>query len=151
MSSDKVLQFIPPKHGYLQEWSQRGVLLLNTTLTVRSDFFFHFHHMNICLFSNFKVERGKPKSHANKGWETFTECLIDLVNSKRKNVVFFLWGSHAQTKGKNISKEIHLVLTSVHPSPLSASTGFFGCRHFSKANEYLQEHNISPVDWTLSP
>jgi uracil-DNA glycosylase len=73
------------------------------------------------------------------------------VNSKRKNVVFFLWGSHAQTKGKNISKEIHLVLTSVHPSPLSASTGFFGCRHFSKANEYLQEHNISPVDWTLSP
>lgn len=95
------------------------------------------------------MERGKPKSHAGKGWETLTDKIIEMVNAKRKNVVFLLWGGHAQAKAKMIDKHTHLVLTCAHPSPLSASNGFFGCRHFSKTNEYLTKHNIPPINWII--
>ncbi len=120
--------FSMPNHGFLEQWAQQGVLLLNTVLTVQA---------------------GQAHSHAAWGWETFTDEVIRALNEKRDNIVFMLWGSHAQKKGAFIDRQRHLVLTSVHPSPLSAHRGFFGSRHFSKANAYLQNHGISPIDWQV--
>lgn len=118
--------FTMPKHGYLESWARQGVLLLNTVLT---------------------VEAGKAHSHANLGWETFTDKVIAALNEYRSGIVFLLWGSHAQKKGRFIDQSRHYVLTSVHPSPLSAHRGFFGCKHFSKTNDYLQQHGLSAIDW----
>ncbi len=119
-----------PNHGYLVRWAEQGVLLLNTVLT---------------------VEQGQAHSHANFGWETFTDRVIAALNEQRENVVFLLWGSHAQKKGQFIDRQKHCVLTAPHPSPLSAHRGFLGCRHFSKANQYLQAHNIVQINWQLDP
>ncbi|MBL0849136.1 MAG: uracil-DNA glycosylase [Candidatus Liberibacter ctenarytainae] len=120
--------FIPPPHGFLQHWGCEGVLLLNTVLT---------------------VEEGRAASHRGRGWETFTDSVIDLINHQRKNIVFMLWGSAAQQKKDRLNHSRHLVLKAAHPSPLSAHHGFFGCRHFYKANEYLQSHGYTPIDWQL--
>lgn len=120
--------FQMPNHGYLVKWAEQGVLLLNTVLT---------------------VERGLAHSHANLGWETFTDRVIAAVNTHRQNVVFLLWGSHAQKKGQFIDRTRHLVLTAAHPSPLSAYRGFFGCRHFSHTNAYLWQHDMSEIDWQV--
>ena len=117
-----------PRHGCLEKWSEQGVLLLNATLTVRAN----------C-----------PRSHLNKGWEKFTDAAIQHLSDVRENMVFLLWGNDAKLKEKLINTNKHLVLKSVHPSPFSARNGFFGCRHFSKANEYLQIKGIDPVDWSL--
>jgi uracil-DNA glycosylase len=117
-----------PTSGNLERWAGQGVLLLNATLTVRA-------HM--------------AGSHQRKGWEDFTDAAINLLNSEKKNLVFFLWGAYAQKKGETIDESKHLVLRSVHPSPLSASRGFFGNRHFSRCNEYLKLHMIEPIDWRL--
>ncbi|MDO4227948.1 uracil-DNA glycosylase [Neisseria sp.] len=117
-----------PNHGYLQHWADQGVLLLNTVLTVRA----HQAH-----------------SHAALGWEQFTDRVIAQLNEHRRNVVFMLWGSHAQKKGAFIDRSRHLVLSAPHPSPLSAYRGFFGCRHFSQANAYLQRHGLGAVDWQV--
>jgi uracil-DNA glycosylase len=117
-----------PNHGCLQPWADRGVLLLNAVLT---------------------VERGNAGSHQGKGWEQFTDAAVRAVNEQRDNVVFLLWGSHAQKKGAGIDRKRHLVLKAPHPSPLSAHRGFLGCRHFSKANEWLQSRGVAPVDWRL--
>jgi uracil-DNA glycosylase len=122
------LGFRPVRHGYLQSWADQGVLLLNTVLT---------------------VEQGKPASHQKKGWEQFTDRIIQELNEGRERLVFMLWGSHAQNKGRSIHRDRHLVLESPHPSPLSAHRGFLGCRHFSQANSYLMSHGIDPVAWQL--
>ncbi|MEI2267129.1 uracil-DNA glycosylase [Erwinia sp. CGal63] len=119
--------FKRPNHGFLESWARQGVLLLNTVLT---------------------VEAGKAHSHASFGWETFTDRVIAAINENRENVVFLLWGSHAQKKGSIIDRERHHVLKAPHPSPLSAHRGFFGCGHFSKTNEWLEQHDEKPVDWT---
>jgi uracil-DNA glycosylase len=126
MQSD--LGLAPPTHGYLQSWAEQGVLLLNAVLT---------------------VERGQAGSHQGKGWETFTDAIVELLNDEREGLVFMLWGSYALKKGAVIDRKKHLVLTAPHPSPLSAYRGFLGCRHFSRANEYVQEHQHSPIDWSL--
>src|SRR5690606_24508432 len=118
--------FTMPDHGYLEKWATQGVLLLNTVLTVQA---------------------GQAHSHAAWGWETFTDQVIRALNDKREHLVFMLWGSHAKKKGEFIDRKRHLVLTGVHPSPLSASRGFFGCGHFSKANLYLEKHGLPPIDW----
>jgi uracil-DNA glycosylase len=118
----------PPNHGCLTPWAEQGVLLLNATLT---------------------VEQGQAGSHQGKGWETFTDSIIDKINDHRQGVVFMLWGSYAQKKAPMIDAERHLVLQSVHPSPLSAYRGFFGCGHFSKANQYLESQGVGSVDWRL--
>ncbi|MDT8428212.1 MAG: uracil-DNA glycosylase [Pseudomonadales bacterium] len=115
-----------PQHGFLQSWAEQGVLLLNSVLT---------------------VEAGKAASHQGKGWEIFTDKVIAVLNEKREHLVFMLWGSYAQKKGAFIDRKRHLVLTSPHPSPLSASRGFFGNQHFSRTNTYLQTHGQEPVDW----
>ncbi|MFF7706871.1 uracil-DNA glycosylase [Pseudomonas sp. NPDC007930] len=117
-----------PRHGYLQPWAEQGVLLLNTTLT---------------------VERGMAASHAKRGWETFTDRVIETVNSQCEGVVFLLWGAHAQSKRKLIDTTRHKVLTSPHPSPLSAHRGFLGNGHFSDTNRFLVDHGRTPVDWRL--
>lgn len=117
-----------PKHGYLIDWAKQGVLLLNTVLT---------------------VEQGQAHSHARFGWETFTDKVIEQLNAHRENLVFLLWGSHAQKKGQFIDRSRHCVLTAPHPSPLSAHRGFFGCRHFSQANQYLKEKGIAEIQWQL--
>lgn len=117
-----------PNHGCLQSWADQGVLLLNSVLT---------------------VEQHKAASHKGQGWEQFTDTIISRLNEQRKNLVFLLWGSYAQQKGKFIDRERHLVLKSPHPSPLSAHRGFFGNQHFSKANAYLQENSIEPISWSL--
>ena len=122
------LGLAPPTHGYLQTWAEQGVLLLNAVLT---------------------VERGQAGSHQGKGWETFTDAIVELLNDEREGLVFMLWGSYALKKGAVIDRSKHLVLTAPHPSPLSAYRGFLGCRHFSLANEYLQEHQHPPIDWSL--
>jgi uracil-DNA glycosylase len=119
-----------PAHGYLQSWADQGVLLLNATLT---------------------VEAGRAGSHQNKGWEQFTDAVIDHLNREREGLVFVLWGSYAQKKGEFIDTKKHLVLKGPHPSPLSAHRGFFGCRHFSKINEYLKSRGQTPIDWRLPP
>ena len=118
----------PPNHGCLTPWAEQGVLLLNATLT---------------------VEQGQAGSHQGKGWETFTDSIIDKINDHRQGVVFMLWGSYAQKKASMIDAERHLILQSVHPSPLSAYRGFFGCGHFSKANQYLESQGVGSVDWRL--
>ena len=115
-----------PKSGNLERWARQGVLLLNAILTVRAN---------------------QAGSHQGKGWEQFTDAVIKILNEEKNNLVFFLWGAYAQNKGAVIDKTRHLVLESVHPSPLSAAKGFFGNRHFSKCNEYLTMHGIEPVKW----
>ncbi len=117
-----------PTHGNLESWASSGVLLINATLTVRAH------------------EAG---SHQKQGWETFTDKVIETVSQEKEHVVFLLWGRFAQAKKKLIDTSKHLVLESVHPSPLSAYNGFYGCRHFSKTNEYLREHGIEEVNWSV--
>lgn len=117
-----------PAHGYLQSWAEQGVLLLNTVLT---------------------VEQGKAHSHAKTGWETFTDKVIEAVNQHQSGVVFLLWGSHAQKKGRFIDRNKHHVLAAPHPSPLSAHRGFFGCGHFSHANQILNCQGKATIDWHL--
>lgn len=118
----------PASHGYLESWARQGVLLLNAVLT---------------------VEQARANSHQGKGWEQFTDKVISTINEQRQNVVFMLWGSYAQRKGSVIDTRKHLVLKAPHPSPLSAHRGFLGCRHFSQANQYLEAHGQSPVNWQL--
>ncbi|MED5020272.1 uracil-DNA glycosylase [Paenibacillus chibensis] len=118
-----------PNNGYLVPWAKQGVLLLNTVMTVRD---------------------GQANSHKGLGWERFTDAVIEKLNEREKPVVFILWGSHAQKKGAFIDRNKHLVLESVHPSPLSAHRGFFGSRPFSKANAFLASQGMEPIDWTLS-
>ena len=115
-----------PENGDLTRWANQGVLLLNSSLTVRE---------------------GAPASHSDIGWEEFTDAVVDKLNKEKENIVFILWGSHAIKKGARIDRSKHLVLTSPHPSPLSAHRGFFGNRHFSKANEYLEAHGRAPIKW----
>jgi len=122
------LGLTPPTHGYLQTWAEQGVLLLNAVLT---------------------VERGQAGSHQGKGWETFTDAIVQLLNDESEELVFMLWGSYAMKKGAVIDRRKHLVLTAPHPSPLSAHRGFLGCRHFSRANAYLQAHQHPPIDWSI--
>lgn len=117
-----------PAHGNLQSWAAEGVLLLNTVLTVREK---------------------SPKSHQGIGWEQFTDKVIQLLSDNREHLVFLLWGNDAQTKISLIDQTKHLILKAAHPSPFSASRGFFGCRHFSETNRYLQTMGISPVNWSL--
>jgi len=120
--------FIIPQHGCLLPWAQQGVLLLNATLT---------------------VEASNAGSHQGKGWETFTDRIIALLNEKKSGLAFLLWGSYAQKKGAGIDRDRHLVLQSPHPSPLSASRGFFGNHHFSRANDYLSRQGKPVIDWQL--
>ena len=115
-----------PITGNLERWARQGVLLLNATLT---------------------VEAGKAGSHQNKGWEGFTDAVIRILNEEKENLVYMLWGSYAQKKGEIINRKKNLVLESPHPSPLSASRGFFGNKHFSKANAYLIMHGLEPIEW----
>lgn len=120
---------IPPApHGELYKWADNGVLLLNTVLTVR---------------------RGQANSHKGKGWEIFTDDVIKKLNEREKPMVFLLWGANARSKKQFITNPNHLVLEAAHPSPLSAYNGFFGCRHFSKCNAFLEAHSIEPVDWRI--
>ena len=119
-----------PDHGCLLPWARQGVLLLNAVLT---------------------VERGLAGSHQGKGWEGFTDSVIDALNRARDGLVFMLWGSYAQAKGKLIDTRRHRVLKAPHPSPLSAHRGFLGCGHFSAANAWLSEHGSQPIDWRLPP
>ena len=116
----------PPIHGDLSNWSRQGVLLLNSVLT---------------------VEKGNPASHAGRGWEGFTDKIIEILN-KRNGLVFLLWGAHAQKKGLTIDRRRHLVLEAPHPSPLSAHRGFFGCKHFSKTNKFLRERRDLEIQWS---
>lgn len=117
-----------PTGGNLEKWSREGVLLLNATLTVRAH---------------------QAGSHQKKGWEEFTDAVIKKLSEKKENLVFMLWGRYAQQKSQFIDGDKHLILTAAHPSPLSAHNGFFGCRHFSKANDYLYKHGVSSIDWDL--
>ncbi|TDG12019.1 uracil-DNA glycosylase [Seongchinamella unica] len=117
-----------PAHGHLTYWADQGVLLLNSVLS---------------------VECARAASHQGKGWEIFTDRVIEVINSRREGVVFMLWGSYAQRKGAIIDSERHCVLQAPHPSPLSAHRGFFGCGHFKAANEYLQARGQTPIDWSL--
>ena len=119
-----------PAHGCLRHWAQQGVLLLNSVLT---------------------VEDGRAGAHAGKGWEGFTDHVVDVLNREREGLVFLLWGSYAQKKGAMIDARRHRVLRAPHPSPLSAHRGFLGCGHFSAANEYLVRHGQAPIDWSLPP
>jgi len=120
------LGLAPPRNGNLQHWADQGVLLLNAVLT---------------------VEQGRASAHQGKGWETFTDRVVSELNLGRDQLVFLLWGSYAMKKGAIIDRDRHLVLTAPHPSPLSAHRGFLGCRHFSKANAWLERHGMDPVDW----
>ena len=115
-----------PTSGDLERWARQGVLLLNATLTVRSS---------------------TPGSHQNKGWEVFTDAVIKKISDEKEQVVFLLWGAYAQKKGEVIDRSKHLVLMSAHPSPFSVDRGFFGCKHFSKANEYLKSKGLGEIDW----
>ena len=117
-----------PHHGHLTCWADQGILLLNSVLS---------------------VESGRAASHQGKGWETFTDQVIAIVNRECEGVVFMLWGSYAQRKGAIIDRQRHCVLTAPHPSPLSAHRGFFGCGHFTAANDYLEAHGKTPIDWRL--
>lgn len=116
----------PEKNGDLSRWAEQGVLLLNATLTVRA---------------------ASPGSHQKRGWEEFTDAAIKKLSDEREHLVFILWGNYAKNKGTVINREKHLVLESAHPSPFSAYNGFFGCKHFSKANKYLEDHGLVEVDW----
>ncbi|MCD9027233.1 uracil-DNA glycosylase [Luteimonas sp. BDR2-5] len=117
-----------PDHGYLMPWAQRGVLLLNAVLT---------------------VEEGRAGSHQGRGWEVFTDHVVDVLNREREDIVFLLWGSYAQAKGRVIDTQRHCVLKTTHPSPLSAHRGFLGCSHFSKANAFLRKRGRAQIDWSL--
>ncbi len=117
-----------PNNGYLKKWADQGVLLLNTVLTVRA------HQAN---------------SHQGKGWEQFTDAIIEAVNAQERPIVYLLWGRPAQRKSPMLTNPKHLVLKAAHPSPLSAHNGFFGCRHFSQANAFLTEHGAEPIDWQI--
>lgn len=117
-----------PRHGYLMPWAEQGVLLLNAVLT---------------------VERGTAGAHQGKGWERFTDAVIRRLNDEREGLVFLLWGSYAQKKAAFVDGNKHLVLKSVHPSPLSAHRGFLGCKHFSQTNRYLLQRGQDPIDWQL--
>jgi uracil-DNA glycosylase len=119
-----------PDHGCLLPWARQGVLLLNSVLT---------------------VERGLAGSHQGKGWEEFTDACVDALNRERDALVFLLWGSYAQQKGRLLDRGRHLVLKAPHPSPLSAHRGFIGCGHFSRANQYLRDRGATPVEWRLPP
>lgn len=119
---------VVPQHGCLQSWTSQGVLLLNATLT---------------------VEQARAGSHQQRGWERFTDRAIEVLNQQREGVVFMLWGSYAQKKSALLDASRHLILTSSHPSPLSAYRGFLGCGHFSRANEYLEQRGQAPIDWRL--
>lgn len=118
------------QHGFLEDWARQGVLLLNSVLT---------------------VENGKAGAHQGKGWERFTDAVIRTISRERSNVVFMLWGAYAHKKADLIDDSKHLILTSTHPSPLSAHRGFLGCGHFSKANAYLENHGQMAIDWKLPP
>lgn len=120
------LNISPNISGNLERWAKQGVLLLNSSLT---------------------VEKNSPGSHANTPWVEFTESVIHLLSNHKQNLVFILWGVHAQQKSKLIDADKHLVLTASHPSPFSAHKGFFGCKHFSKTNEYLKIHNLQQINW----
>jgi uracil-DNA glycosylase len=117
-----------PNHGNLTHWAEQGVFLLNASLTVRA---------------------GEPMSHSKIGWAQFTDMVIKKISDHKEHVVFLLWGKFAQEKRVLIDETKHCILRSVHPSPLSAHAGFFGCKHFSKTNEYLMSKGIDPVDWKL--
>ena len=119
-----------PQHGFLMPWAKQGVLLLNAVLT---------------------VEGGNAGAHQKRGWEGFTDHVVETLNQQREGLVFMLWGSYAQQKGKVIDTQRHRVLKAPHPSPLSAHRGFIGCGHFSAANEYLQRRGQTPIDWSLPP
>lgn len=123
-----ILDFSIPQHGFLQSWAEQGVLLLNAVLT---------------------VEQGQAHSHAKIGWEQFTDAVIQQLSDQCSGLVFLLWGSHAQKKGAVIDTQKHHVLTAPHPSPLSAYRGFFGCKHFSKANQLLQHQGKTPINWEV--
>ena len=122
------LGIVPAPHGFLEHWAAQGVLLLNSVLT---------------------VEMGQAASHRDRGWERFTDAVIRIVNDRPEPVVFMLWGSYAQKKAAFVDQSRHLVLKAPHPSPLSAHSGFFGCRHFSQANAFLEAHGMPPIDWAL--
>ena len=117
-----------PNNGYLKKWADQGVLLLNTVLTVRA------HQAN---------------SHQGHGWEKFTDAIIEAVNEQDRPIVYMLWGRPAQSKIPMLTNPKHLILKAPHPSPLSAYRGFFGCKHFSQANEFLKEHGVEPIDWQI--
>ena len=117
-----------PNNGYLKKWADQGVLMLNTVLTVRA------HQAN---------------SHQGKGWELFTDAIINAVNAQDRPIVYLLWGRPAQSKISMLTNPKHLILTAPHPSPLSAYRGFFGCKHFSKTNEFLESHGLEPIDWQI--
>lgn len=117
-----------PNNGYLKKWADQGVLLLNTVLTVRAH---------------------QAGSHQGKGWEQFTDAIIEAVNAQDRPIVYLLWGKPAQSKIPMLTNPKHLILKAPHPSPLSAYRGFFGCRHFSQTNEFLQSHGIEPIDWQI--
>lgn len=121
------LGIAPPNHGYLEEWARQGVLLLNATLTVRA---------------------AQANSHQKIGWQKFTDKIIQLLNERNEPMVFMLWGANAKKKKLLITNTNHLILESVHPSPLSAYNGFFGCKHFSKANDFLKQYT-TPIDWQI--
>lgn len=118
-----------PDNGYLKHWAEQGVLLLNTVLTVKA------HNAN---------------SHKGLGWEIFTDSVLKTLNTLDQPIVYFLWGKPAQNKKAMLSNEKHLVLEAPHPSPLSAYRGFFGCKHFSKSNEFLKKHDLPPIDWQIA-
>ena len=120
---------LKPKHGNLEAWARQGVLLLNATLSVRAH---------------------QAGSHQRRGWEQFTDAAIKTVSDQKEHIVFFLWGNYAKNKAALIDSSKHLILTSVHPSPLSASRGFFGCKHFSSANQYLMKHHLEPINWSIT-
>ena len=120
--------FKAPEHGNLEAWAKQGVFLLNAFLTVNA---------------------AQPGSHQKSGWEIFTDAVIKKISDERSHVVFMLWGRFAQQKENLIDSSKHLILKAAHPSPFSAHSGFFGCKHFSKANEYLQANGLEPIDWTL--
>lgn len=122
------LNIEPPQHGCLEEWAKQGVLLLNTSLT---------------------VEEAKAGSHAHLGWQRFTDRVIEEINQQREHVVFMLWGAHARSKAKLLDTQKHLLLTSAHPSPLSAYRGFLGNGHFSRCNQFLVQTGQTPIDWQL--
>jgi len=128
LQSDEV-NFSKPEHGNLVSWANQGVLLLNSVLT---------------------VEQNSPASHANKGWENFTDKVIQILSSNKTNLVFILWGAYANKKSELIDGNKHLILSAPHPSPFSAYKGFFGSRHFSKTNNYLKATNQETIDWSIS-
>ena len=127
LNSDEV-DFSQPEHGNLVSWAQQGVLLLNSVLT---------------------VEKNSPAAHANHGWEIFTDQVIRILNDNKQHLVFILWGAYANKKSGLIDSDRHLILSSAHPSPFSAHKGFFGCKHFSQANEYLLSTKQQPISWSI--